>query len=341
MASRRACRRLKYRVQSPGADGISPKPLDFRLGMVCSGAGIFSALESASERVAVGLAGPDPQGVIDRRHEYLAVTDVAGARARGDDFNRLVGEIGCDGDFDPQLRQKIHDIFGAAIDFSMALLAAVTLDLGYRHAVDADGGQRLAHLVKLEGFDNGNDELHGQAFIFSGPFGRDMICDLASLASFHANGTKRLQAQPKNDCGGSPLLASLSAGAPIIQQNPISSPAVWPARYKPKGMKWRTDPGFSHSKASSRALIRKLSYASSSPTEWLRRRRWSGPRAWRTGKKREKFQSCCPTPRDLRPLRARAYFRKAAPRQTDRSRSISVSGRCSGERCCCSSVSCW
>ena len=49
----------------------------------------------------------------------------------------------------------------------MAFLAAVTLDLGYGHAVNADRGQRLAHLVKLEGFDNGNEELHGQAFILS------------------------------------------------------------------------------------------------------------------------------------------------------------------------------
>jgi hypothetical protein len=44
------------------------------------------------ERVAVGFAGPDPQRVIDRGDEYLAVADLAGARAGGDDFDRLVGE---------------------------------------------------------------------------------------------------------------------------------------------------------------------------------------------------------------------------------------------------------
>jgi hypothetical protein len=33
------------------------------------------------QRVAVGFAGPDPQCVIDRRHEDLAVADLAGARA--------------------------------------------------------------------------------------------------------------------------------------------------------------------------------------------------------------------------------------------------------------------
>jgi hypothetical protein len=31
--------------------------------------------------------------------------------------------------------------------------------------VDADGRQRLAHLVKLERFDDCDDEFHGQAFI--------------------------------------------------------------------------------------------------------------------------------------------------------------------------------
>src|ERR1700694_362912 len=138
------------------------------------------------EGVTVGFAGPDPQGVIDRRHEYLAVADLAGARAGGDDVNRLVGEIGCDGDFDPQLRQKIHDIFGAAIDVGMALLAAVTLALGHGHAGNPDRGEGLAHLVKLEWFDNGDNELHGQAFIsrISGNAGRALICAHASLASF-------------------------------------------------------------------------------------------------------------------------------------------------------------
>src|SRR4029077_7691041 len=82
------------------------------------------------ERVAVGFAGPDPQGVIDRRHKNLAVTDLAGARARGNDVDRLVGKIRRDGDFDSKLRQKIHDIFGTAVDLGVALLAAVALDLG-------------------------------------------------------------------------------------------------------------------------------------------------------------------------------------------------------------------
>src|ERR1700730_10616766 len=117
------------------------------------------------KRVAVGFAGADPQRVIDRCDEDLAVADLAGARAGGNDRNRLVGETRRDGDFDAQLRQEIHDIFGAAVHFGVALLAAVTLDLGHGHAGHPDGGQGLANLVQLEWFDNGNNELHGQAFI--------------------------------------------------------------------------------------------------------------------------------------------------------------------------------
>ena len=48
----------------------------------------------SSECVGVGLAGSDPQGVIDRRHENLAVADLAGARAGGNDLDRLVRKIG-------------------------------------------------------------------------------------------------------------------------------------------------------------------------------------------------------------------------------------------------------
>src|SRR3982751_4705788 len=102
--------------------------------------------------------------MIDRRDEYLAVADLAGARARRDDLDGFVGKVGPDGDFDPQLRQKVHDVFGAAVDLGVALLTAVALDLGYGHAVNADRGQRLAHLVQLERFDNRNHELHGSAF---------------------------------------------------------------------------------------------------------------------------------------------------------------------------------
>src|ERR1700733_14444128 len=127
--------------------------------------GIHVARKRFLERVAVGFAGPDSQRTINRRHEYLAVADLSGACAGANDLDGLIGEIGCDRDLDPQLRQEIHHILRAAIDFSVALLTSVTLDLGHGHAADPDRGERLAHFVELEGFDNGDNELHVQAFI--------------------------------------------------------------------------------------------------------------------------------------------------------------------------------
>src|SRR5262245_8178344 len=92
-----------------------------------------------SERVAVGLAGPDAHRVVDRRDENLAIADLAGARALRNDVDHLVGNVGIDGDLDAQLGQEVHDIFGAAVNLGVAFLPAIALDLGYRHAVDADG----------------------------------------------------------------------------------------------------------------------------------------------------------------------------------------------------------
>src|SRR4029077_16760328 len=74
------------------------------------------------------------------------------------------------------------DILRAAINLGMALLAPVTLDLGHGHSVDANCRQRLTDLVKLEGFDDGDDELHVQAFISRDSNGRSSL-DLRSHKS--------------------------------------------------------------------------------------------------------------------------------------------------------------
>src|SRR5260370_39035321 len=68
----------------------------------CAGvvAGALEKLWKRLQRVAVGLAGADAQGVIDRRHEDFSVADLAGARIGGDDLDRLVGEGGGDRDFE-------------------------------------------------------------------------------------------------------------------------------------------------------------------------------------------------------------------------------------------------
>src|SRR5262249_4314238 len=100
-----------------------------------------------SERVAVGFAGADAQRVLDRPDENLAVADLPGARRRAERLDHPVGVLGCDRDLDADLGQEVHDVLGAAIDFGVALLAAVAFDFRHRHAADADAVERLAHLV--------------------------------------------------------------------------------------------------------------------------------------------------------------------------------------------------
>jgi hypothetical protein len=60
--------------------------------------------------------------------------------------------------------------------------------------VDADCRQRLADFIELEGFDDRDDEFHGQA---CSPGMRNAVCPRRSvnLASFGANGIKMLQVE--------------------------------------------------------------------------------------------------------------------------------------------------
>src|SRR5438045_1231687 len=74
------------------------------------------------ERSRVGLAGSDAHGVFAAEDEDLAVADLTGFRCRRDGFDRLVDLVGGDRNLDLDLGQEAYGIFGAAIDFSMALL---------------------------------------------------------------------------------------------------------------------------------------------------------------------------------------------------------------------------
>ena len=65
---------------------------------------------------------------------------VAAPDRRDDGFDLLVA----DDDFDAQLRQETHDIFGAAIDFCMALLPAIAFGLDDGHAVDVEAASRFS-----------------------------------------------------------------------------------------------------------------------------------------------------------------------------------------------------
>src|SRR3954468_14552628 len=86
--------------------------------------------------------------------EDLAVADLAGLGSGGDGVDGLVDLIGGHGDLDLDLGQEAHGIFGAAIDFRVTLLAAITFDFRHRETVNANGGQGIPDFFELEWLDD-------------------------------------------------------------------------------------------------------------------------------------------------------------------------------------------
>jgi hypothetical protein len=74
-------------------------------------------------------------------------------------FDHVVG----DHDLDLHLGQEVDDVFGAAIQFGMALLAAKALGLRHRDALEAHFLQRLLDFVEFERFDDRFDLFHRNA----------------------------------------------------------------------------------------------------------------------------------------------------------------------------------
>src|SRR5262249_24260409 len=91
-----------------------------------------------SERFVVGFAGADADGAIEVVDKDFPVADLAGLGRRADRRDRLFFQLVGDRDFDLELGQEIHGVFGAAINFGVALLPAEAFDLGDGHAVHAD-----------------------------------------------------------------------------------------------------------------------------------------------------------------------------------------------------------
>src|ERR1700716_3297431 len=77
---------------------------------------------AGSQRGDIGLAGADAHGAVDAEDEDLSVSDLARFGGAGDCFDHLVDLLGVDCHFDLDLGQEAHGVFGAAIDFGVALL---------------------------------------------------------------------------------------------------------------------------------------------------------------------------------------------------------------------------
>src|SRR4051812_11540926 len=99
--------------------------------------------------------------MVEADDEDLAVADLSGFGRRGDGVDGLVDLVRGHGDLDLDLGQEAHGIFGAAIDFSMALLPTVSLDFRHRETMNANGGQGIPDFFELEWLDDRHNNFHG------------------------------------------------------------------------------------------------------------------------------------------------------------------------------------
>src|ERR1700733_6890737 len=108
-----------------------------------------------SDSVQPGFPGSDANGFLDVGHEDFAVADAAGLGRAADRVDRPFDQGVGDHDLDFDLGQEVHDLFGPAIEFGLALLSSEALGFGHGDALQPNLLKRLLPLNELERFDNG------------------------------------------------------------------------------------------------------------------------------------------------------------------------------------------
>src|SRR5437868_14017272 len=118
-------------------------------------------LSAKSEGRGIRLTRADANRMGEVDDEDLAVADLAGLCSRGDGVDGFVDLVRGNSDLDLDLGQEAHGIFGAAIDFGMTLLSAISLDFRHRETVNANGGQGVPDFFELEWLDDRHNNFHG------------------------------------------------------------------------------------------------------------------------------------------------------------------------------------
>jgi hypothetical protein len=96
-----------------------------------------------SDGVEAGFAGADADNFLDVGHEDLSIADATRLRSLADGVNGRLDGVVAEDDLDLHLRQEVHHVFSAAVEFGVTLLATETLRLGDGDALQADFLQRL------------------------------------------------------------------------------------------------------------------------------------------------------------------------------------------------------
>src|SRR6185369_9615270 len=90
----------------------------------------YDLKSETSDGVHPCFAGADTHDFLDVGDEDLAIADAPGLGRLADGLDGAFDRIVAEHDLDLHLGQEVDDIFGAAIEFGMALLPAEALGLG-------------------------------------------------------------------------------------------------------------------------------------------------------------------------------------------------------------------
>ena len=131
-----------------GKRGCPSSPTDTRRGIPLN-------------RARAAFAGADTNDIRNGGNEDFSVTDLAalGRFTNGLDSGFYLSVV--DNNVDLHFRYQINDVFGAAIEFSMAFLAAEPFDFQDRETLHADLIEGLLYVIELERPNDGLDLFQG------------------------------------------------------------------------------------------------------------------------------------------------------------------------------------
>ena len=86
-------------------------------------------LPARLQRAGTDFASTNPDRALQVIDKDFAIANFSSVGGGADRFHHLVHQSVIHGDFQLDLRQKVHHVLGAAIEFGMALLTAEALGL--------------------------------------------------------------------------------------------------------------------------------------------------------------------------------------------------------------------
>ena len=100
-------------------------------------------------------------GLIDIENKDFTVPNFAGLCCFQNCVDRLINHAIGNGEIDLDLGQKINNVLCPSIQLGVSFLTTETFDLAYRHSLNTDPGQCLAHIIQLKRLNHCSNQFHG------------------------------------------------------------------------------------------------------------------------------------------------------------------------------------